>query len=105
MNEERRVRRIAKRVPRVVPGAKYRPDMGLATPERHPQAPATDRRRVEETPPLLYNADDAARILGGVSKALVYRYVQYGELHPVKLGSRTLFTMAELERFVREHQS
>jgi hypothetical protein len=58
----------------------------------------------EEPPPLLYDADAAARILGGISKAMVYRYVQNKELHPVKLGSRTLFTMAELQRFVKEHE-
>lgn len=58
----------------------------------------------EEPEPLLYDADAAAKILGGISKAMVYRYVQHGELHPVKLGSRTLFTMEELQRFVRERQ-
>jgi hypothetical protein len=58
----------------------------------------------EEPEPLLYDADAAARILGGISKAMVYRYVQYKQLHPVKLGTRTLFTMAELQRFVRERQ-
>ena len=52
--------------------------------------------------PLLYSAEDAGRMLGGISKAMVYRYVQYGELHPVKLGSRTMFTRDELERFVKE---
>jgi excisionase family DNA binding protein len=58
----------------------------------------------EEPEPLLYDADAAAKILGGISKAMVYRYVQHGELHPVKLGSRTLFTMEELQRFVRDRQ-
>jgi hypothetical protein len=58
----------------------------------------------EEPEPLLYDADAAARILGGISKAMVYRYVQHKQLHPVKLGTRTMFTMAELQRFVRERQ-
>jgi excisionase family DNA binding protein len=55
-----------------------------------------------EDVPLLYSADDAARMLGGISKAMVYRYVQKGQLHPTKLGSRTLFSREELERFVKE---
>jgi hypothetical protein len=60
---------------------------------------------VEEEPePILYDAVVAAKILGGISKAMVYRYVQYGQLKPVKLGSRTLFTMEELQRFVQERQ-
>lgn len=58
----------------------------------------------EEPEPLLYNAEVAARILGGISVSMVYRYVQTGELLPVKLGSRSLFTMAELERFVQVKQ-
>lgn len=58
----------------------------------------------EEPEPLLYDAEAAAKILGGISLAMVYRYVQYGELRPVKLGSRSLFTMDELKRFVRERQ-
>jgi excisionase family DNA binding protein len=40
-------------------------------------------------------------MLGGISKAMVYRYVKQGELHPIKLGSRTLFPREELERFVK----
>jgi excisionase family DNA binding protein len=62
------------------------------------------RLEEEEPEPLLYDADAAAKILGGISKAMVYRYVQHGELNPVKLGSRTLFTMEELQRFVRDRQ-
>jgi hypothetical protein len=60
----------------------------------------------QRTPdPILYDADVAAFVLGGISKAMVYRFVQNKELHPVKLGSRSMFTMAELQRFVREHQA
>lgn len=67
--------------------------------------PEYDAATQEEPEPLLFNAETAARILGGVSVAMVYRYVQYKELHPVKLGSRTLFTMEELQRFVREREA
>lgn len=66
-------------------------------PEPDPPAP------VEDTP-LLYNAEDAGRLLGGISKAMVYRYVQRGQLHPTRLGSRTLFSREELERFVKAQE-
>lgn len=65
-------------------------------PEPEPEKEAT------EPEPILYNADAAARILGGISTSMVYRFVHNNELSPVRLGSRTLFTREELERFVRE---
>jgi excisionase family DNA binding protein len=67
-----------------------------ANEEPEPEEPAP----VEDIP-LLYSADDAARMLGGISKAMVYRFVQNKELHPIKLGARTLFSREELERFVK----
>jgi len=57
-----------------------------------------------EPEPLLYDVDAACKILGGISKPMVYRLVQTGELRPVKVGSRSMFTMEELQRFVRENQ-
>jgi len=65
------------------------------------QEPEPEPAPVEDSQ-LLYSADDAARMLGGISRAMVYRYVQNKELHPIKLGSRTMFTREELERFVNE---
>ena len=62
------------------------------------------RAEVSESEQILYDVNAAAKILGGISKAMVYRYVQYGQLKPVKLGSRTLFTMEDLQRFVQERQ-
>ena len=69
-----------------------------STPEPEPEPEPTP----EEPPaPLLYSADDAARMLGGISKAMVYRYVQNKELFPIKVGSRTMFSLTELQRFVK----
>jgi predicted DNA-binding transcriptional regulator AlpA len=59
----------------------------------------------EEHPPLLYDADAAARMLGGVSTAMVYRFVQHGKLHPIKLGRRSMFTLKELQRFIAEQEA
>ena len=66
--------------------------------EPEPEPPALD----DADAPLLYSAEGAAKMLGGISKAMVYRYVQHGELHPIKLGARTMFTREELERFVKK---
>lgn len=59
----------------------------------------------EEPEPLLYDAEAAARILGGISVSTLYRFVQRDQLHPVKLGYRSMFTLEELQRFVREQQA
>jgi hypothetical protein len=40
--------------------------------------------------------------LGGISKAMVYRFSQRNELHAIKLGRRLMFTLEELERFIAE---
>jgi len=58
-----------------------------------------------EDEPLLYDAVAAGKILGGISRSMVYRYVQFGQLHPVKLGARSLFSREELQRFVRDRQA
>lgn len=63
------------------------------------------RAEVSESEQILYDVNAAAKILGGISKAMVYRYVQNKELHPIKLGARTMFTREELERFVKELES
>jgi excisionase family DNA binding protein len=68
---------------------------------RSHEQPEPEEPAPVEDAPLLYSADDAARMLGGISKAMIYRYVQSGELHPIKLGARTLFAREELERFVK----
>jgi Helix-turn-helix domain len=52
--------------------------------------------------PLLYNVADACFILGKISKQMLYRLIHLKQIHPVKIGTRSLFTMAELERFVEE---
>jgi predicted DNA-binding transcriptional regulator AlpA len=71
---------------------------------RADEEPEEPEDQPEEPEPLLYSAEAAARILGGISTSTLYRYVQTEELHPVKLGSRSMFTMEELQRFVRAKQ-
>jgi hypothetical protein len=45
---------------------------------------------------------DTCFILGKISKQKLYRMINAQELHPVHLGTRSLFTRVELERFVDE---
>jgi excisionase family DNA binding protein len=52
--------------------------------------------------PLLYNVGDACFILGKISKQMLYRLIHEGQITPVKIGTRSLFTMEKLERFVSE---
>ena len=52
--------------------------------------------------PLLYNVPDACFILGNISKQSLYRLINLNLVHPVKIGTRSLFTKEELERFVRD---
>jgi excisionase family DNA binding protein len=54
---------------------------------------------------LLYNVEDVCRMLGGISKPMVYRWVEQGELHPIKLGRRSMFTLDEIQRFVKEKRN
>jgi 7-cyano-7-deazaguanine synthase len=48
---------------------------------------------------LLLSVKDAAAALG-ISKSGVYRLLEAGELHRLKVGSRTLFEQRELERYI-----
>lgn len=65
-----------------------------------------DAKTAEPRPtPLLYNVADACYILGKISKQMLYRQIHLGRLHPLKMGTRSLFTMDELERFVKEVQT
>lgn len=62
-------------------------------------APTEDRPQ-----PLLYNVADACFILGNISKQMLYRLINTKQIRPVKIGSRSMFTMEELQRFVRSEQ-
>jgi len=59
----------------------------------------------EDPEPLLYSAEAAAKVLGGISVGLLQRLVTQGKLHPIKLGRRTMFSIEDLQRFVREETS
>ncbi len=50
--------------------------------------------------PLLYDVPTASKILGGLGRTSVYRLMQEGQLHPIKIGKRTFLTDAEICRYV-----
>jgi excisionase family DNA binding protein len=47
---------------------------------------------------LAYRVDEAAQVTG-LSKATLYRLVERGELHTIKVGARTLIRRAEIEGY------
>jgi hypothetical protein len=71
------------------------------TQEPEPEVDAEEEPKPEWKPtPLLYNVADACFILGKISKQMIYRLIHLGRLLPVHIGTRSLFTMGELERYV-----
>ena len=53
--------------------------------------------------PDLYDADEAARILG-IGYATVWRWIRAGKLIPVKMGGRTLIPKSEIERLNKKNE-
>jgi excisionase family DNA binding protein len=53
----------------------------------------------------LMSVGDAARRLGGISKWTVYAWLSQGKLARVKVGSRTMISEFEIERFLTEGQT
>lgn len=48
----------------------------------------------------LLSVDEAARLLGGVSKWTIYAWLSQGKLRRTKVGSRTMLRESELKRFI-----
>jgi excisionase family DNA binding protein len=71
-------------------------------PEPEPEPEKVEELRPE---PLLYNVADACYLLGNISKQMLYRLIHLKRIHPVKIGTRSLFTIEELQRFVGEQQN
>lgn len=55
----------------------------------------------EEPEPLLYNVEDACRLLGNISKPTFYRKRRQGKIKVIKQGKRTMVTAEELRRYVK----
>ena len=70
------------------------------TPEPEPEDEEAPTEEEWKPTPLLYNVADACFILGKISKQMLYRLIHLGQIEPVKIGTRSLFTMEELQRFV-----
>jgi excisionase family DNA binding protein len=48
---------------------------------------------------LLKGPTEAAEMLG-IGRTTVYSLIKAGDLHPIKIGTRTLISMDELEAYV-----
>jgi predicted site-specific integrase-resolvase len=52
----------------------------------------------------IFNLEESGRKLGGIKVWTLRAWLKQGRLKPTKVGSRTMLTEAELERFLREEQ-
>lgn len=55
---------------------------------------------VESPKPYLYDIEAARKALGGVGRTWLYEQIREGNLKPVKLGTRTMFAVEDVERLV-----
>jgi predicted DNA-binding transcriptional regulator AlpA len=54
----------------------------------------------EQTPSILVSQPEASRLLGGVSRATLWRMTKRGDLQRITIGSRSLITRDSIERLV-----
>jgi excisionase family DNA binding protein len=57
-------------------------------------------RAFADMPPKAVNIDQAAVLLGGVSRAHVYRLITRGELRTVKSGARRIVPVTAIEEYL-----
>jgi excisionase family DNA binding protein len=50
----------------------------------------------------LYSVEDAAQLLGGISKWTVYAWLSQGKLQRTKVGGRTMIRESELKRVMND---
>lgn len=53
----------------------------------------------------LVSVEEAARLLGGLSRWTIYAWASQGKLHKTKVGRRTMFRQTELNRLIRDENS
>lgn len=58
-----------------------------------------------DTAPLLVNLEQAAEVLGGISRSRLFELLASGEIESVKLGRRRLIPAAALAAFVAQLRS
>lgn len=58
----------------------------------------------EKQTQAVFTVDEAAAHLR-VSRSLIFKLIRERKLRPAKIGSRTLLTATELDRFMRSAQS
>ena len=48
---------------------------------------------------MLFDVEGARKVLGGIGRSTIYDLITEGQITPVKIGRRTLFSRVELERY------
>lgn len=56
-----------------------------------------------EVRPMLYTVEQAVDILGGLSRATIFKMFKTGEIKPVRVGRRTFISRTQLEKFVERN--
>ncbi len=77
--------------------------MSTVTRELRPAQNADNSALPEETAPLLVSVEEAARLLS-ISTRTVYRLIADASLPFIKLGRRTLVSVASLENWVADQE-
>ena len=67
-------------------------------------AAAPSRRHLPEREPELVSALEAARRLGGVHRATVYRLAAQRELDSVQVGSRRMIVVDSIEAYIERRR-
>ena len=57
-------------------------------------------RAVAETEPLLYDRQQVQRLLGNISRTKLYQLVKDGQINPLRIGGKVVFTPDEVRRYV-----
>jgi excisionase family DNA binding protein len=52
----------------------------------------------------LVSVQEAARLLGGISKWTIYAWCSQGKLHKTKVGRRTMLRQTELARVIQDEK-
>lgn len=62
------------------------------------EATLTELTAVSAAPPVAYNIKDACRMLGGIKRATIYRWLHSGRLSKIPDVGRVLITRKSIER-------
>ncbi|WP_243057809.1 helix-turn-helix domain-containing protein [Nocardioides sp. SR21] len=57
---------------------------------------------VHNSPPIL-SVNESRWYLGGIGRTSMYRLINAGEVDVIRVGARTLITVASLDNYIKRH--